>query len=63
MSKEIINWEIYHKNFVRLGESIMYAGGNPFIVLKDNEDFMIMLANNHIEIGSCVKHNPDLSNE
>jgi hypothetical protein len=63
MKPKIVNWEIYHKNFEILGESIMHAGGNPFKVLKDNEDFMRMLANNHIEIGSCVKHNPDLSNE
>ena len=61
MKIKIINWEIYHKNFIKLAEAIMYSGGNPFFVLGENEDFLITLANNHIELGCVVKHNPDLS--
>ena len=42
------NMEIYLQNFMALSEAITKAGGNAFIVLKDNDHFLQILANNHI---------------
>ena len=42
------NVEIYIKNFTALGEAITKAGGNPFMILKENDNFLRTLANNNI---------------
>jgi hypothetical protein len=42
------NIEIYLKNFTALGEAITKAGGNPFMILKENDNFLRILANNNI---------------
>ncbi len=42
------NVEIYLKNFTALGEAITKAGGNPFMILKENDNFLRTLANNNI---------------
>jgi hypothetical protein len=44
------NWKIHINNMTVLGTAIMNSGGNPFKLMKDNENFMKTLASNHIEI-------------
>lgn len=61
MRQKIFNWEIYHKNFERLGEQIQKSGGDPFLVLNEYDDLLALLANNNIEIDSCTYHDPDLN--
>jgi len=46
----IINWELYHHNYTNLAKAIQKAGGDPFIVLNDHENFLKILTNNNIEV-------------
>ena len=46
----IINWELYHHNYKALAKAIQKAGGDPFIVLNEHENFLKMLTNNNIEV-------------
>jgi len=44
------NWKIHINNMTVLGTAIMNSGGNPFMIMQKNENFMKTLASNHIEI-------------
>ncbi len=44
------NWKIHINNMSVLGTAIMNSGGNPFMIMQKNENFMKTLASNHIEI-------------
>jgi hypothetical protein len=44
------NMNLYLKNFMQLGEALMNAGGNSFLILKKYDDFLITLAANNIEV-------------
>jgi len=44
------NWKIHINNMAVLGTAIMNSGGNPFMIMQKNENFMKTLASNHIEI-------------
>jgi len=44
------NVNIYLKNFMQLGEALMNAGGNSFLILKQYDDFLRILAANNIEV-------------
>lgn len=44
------NDEIYHKNYIELMEAINFSGGHARFVLKDYENFLLLLANNRISI-------------
>lgn len=50
------NVNLYLKNFMQLGEAIMNAGGNSFLILKKYDDFLRILAANNIEV--TAKYNP-----
>jgi hypothetical protein len=52
--KENVN--LYLKNFMQLGEALMNAGGNSFLILKKYDDFLRTLAANNIEV--TAKYNP-----
>ena len=47
---------LYLKNFMQLGEALMNAGGNSFLILKKYDDFLRTLAANNIEV--TAKYNP-----
>jgi hypothetical protein len=52
------NSDLYLKNFMQLGEALMNAGGNSFLILKKYDDFLRTLAANNIEV--TAKYNyPD----
>jgi hypothetical protein len=52
------NVNLYLKNFMQLGEALMNAGGNSFLILKKYDDFLRTLASNNIEV--TAKYNyPD----
>lgn len=42
--------EIYLENFKQFGSAIMSSGGEPFIILKEYDDFLRTLAANSISI-------------
>jgi len=44
------NVNLYLKNFMQLGEALMNAGGNSFLILKKYDDFLRTLASNNIEV-------------
>ena len=44
------NSDLYLKNFMQLGEALMNAGGNSFLILKKYDDFLRTLASNNIEV-------------
>jgi cyclopropane fatty-acyl-phospholipid synthase-like methyltransferase len=44
------NMNLYLKNFMQLGEALMNAGGNSFLILKKHDDFLRTLAANNIEV-------------
>jgi hypothetical protein len=44
------NVNLYLKNFMQLGEALMNAGGNSFLILKKYDDFLRTLAANNIEV-------------
>lgn len=44
------NVNLYLKNFMQLGEALMKAGGNSFLILKKYDDFLRTLAANNIEV-------------
>jgi hypothetical protein len=44
------NMNLYLKNFMQLGEALMNAGGNSFLILKKYDDFLRTLAANNIEV-------------
>ena len=50
------NVDLYLKNFMQLGEALMNAGGNSFLILKKYDDFLTTLAANNIEV--TAKYNP-----
>ena len=50
------NVNLYLKNFMQLGEALMNAGGNSFMVLKQYDEFLRTLAANNIEV--TAKYNP-----
>ena len=50
------NVNLYLKNFMQLGEALMNAGGNSFLILKKYDDFLRTLASNNIEV--TAKYNP-----
>ncbi len=50
------NVNLYLKNFMQLGEALMKAGGNSFLILKKYDDFLRTLAANNIEV--TAKYNP-----
>ena len=52
------NVNLYLKNFMQLGEALMNAGGNSFLILKKYDEFLRTLAANNIEV--AAKYNsPD----
>jgi len=44
------NMNLYLKNFMQLGEALMNAGGNSFLILKKYDEFLRTLAANNIEV-------------
>jgi len=52
------NVNLYLKNFMQLGEALMNAGGNSFLILKKYDDFLRTLAANNIEVTAKYNH-PD----
>jgi hypothetical protein len=56
MNEKIHNMNLYLKNFMQLGEALMNAGGNSFLILKKYDDFLRTLAANNIEV--TAKYNP-----
>jgi hypothetical protein len=44
------NVNLYLKNFMQIGEALMNAGGNSFLILKKYDDFLRTLAANNIEV-------------
>lgn len=44
------NVNLYIKNFMQLGEALMNAGGNSFVILKKYDDFLRTLALNNISV-------------
>ena len=50
MSTKQENSDLYLKNFMQLGEALMNAGGNSFLILKKYDDFLRTLAANNIEV-------------
>jgi hypothetical protein len=44
------NVDLYLKNFMQLGEALMNAGGNSFMILKKYDEFLRTLAANNIEV-------------
>jgi hypothetical protein len=44
------NVNIYLKNFMQLGEALMNAGGNSFLILKKYDEFLRTLAANNISV-------------
>jgi hypothetical protein len=50
------NVDIYLKNFMQLSEALMNAGGNSFMILKQYDEFLRILAANNIEV--TAKYNP-----
>jgi hypothetical protein len=44
------NVNLYLKNFMQLGEALMNAGGNSFMILKQYDEFLRTLAANNIEV-------------
>jgi hypothetical protein len=51
MNKNIpINWSLFFENYKEFGKAIMKAGGDPFFLCDKNHDFLVILANNNIEV-------------
>ena len=50
MSTKQENSDLYLKNFMQLGEALMNAGGNSFLILEKYDDFLRTLAANNIEV-------------
>jgi hypothetical protein len=50
------NVNLYLKNFMQLGEALMNAGGNSFLILKKYDDFLRTLAANNIEVTAKYNH-------
>ena len=48
--------ELYHKNYVALAKAIMHSGGDPFAILKQYDELLIVLSNNHITITAEYDH-------
>jgi len=44
------NVNLYLKNFMQLGEALMNAGGNSFMILKQYDEFLRTIAANNIEV-------------
>jgi hypothetical protein len=53
------NVNLYLKNFMQLGEALMNAGGNSFMVLKQYDDFLRTLAANNIEVTAKYNYPED----
>ena len=50
---------LYLKNFMQLGEALMNAGGNSFLILKKHDDFLRTLAANNIEVTAKYNYPED----
>jgi hypothetical protein len=53
------NVNLYLKNFMQLGEALMNAGGNSFLILKKYDDFLRTLAANNIEVTAKYNYPED----
>ena len=53
------NVNLYLKNFMQLGEALMNAGGNSFMVLKQYDEFLRTLAANNIEVTAKYNYPED----
>jgi hypothetical protein len=59
MSTKEENMNLYLKNFMQLGEALLIAGGNSFMILKKYDDFLRTLAANNIEVTAKYNYPED----